>query len=360
MMNGQVSGYRAALLSWYDREKRDLPWRRTRDPYRIWVSEVMLQQTQVATVIGYYNRFLDTFPDVAALAAAPVDAVLKRWQGLGYYNRGRNLHAAAVQVAADHRGRVPSDPAVFRSLPGVGAYICAAVQSIAFEQPLAVVDGNVKRVLARLFKQDAPVNHTGSMKVFTALAGPLLSESRPGDYNQAVMELGALVCRPAVPACGWCPVQVFCRAYADGEVAEYPKRNPTRKIPEVRQVCGAWCRDDAILLIRRPETGLLAGLWELPGEGVKPDESAKAALMRFFNTRFGRTLKASDLGYLGEIQHTYTHFRLRLSVFSVAGVPDVSTDENTRWVSPEEMRDVAVHRAAEKALDLVRETDVLP
>jgi len=204
--------FRKRLLDWYAAHHRILPWRKTRDPYAVWVSEVMLQQTQVGTVIAYYERFMDRFADVAGLARADLQAVLKIWEGLGYYARARNLHRAAAVVCARHGGQVPDTWDQIRALPGVGPYIAAAVLSIAYHRPLAVVDGNVKRILARLFRIDAPVNVSSAAPVFQRKADELLERRQPGAFNQAMMELGAVVCRPRNPDCSHCPVSAHCRS----------------------------------------------------------------------------------------------------------------------------------------------------
>ena len=224
--------FRDALLAWFKDYQRDMPWRRTEDPYRIWVSEVMLQQTQVKKVVGYYERFIARFPDVQHLAAAPLQDVLKVWEGLGYYARARNLHKAAQVIVDELDGKIPVDYATFRKLPGVGDYSAAAVQSIAFDAPYAAVDGNIKRVLARLFLMEAPINDTKSAKVFQQQADDLLDPNAPGFFNQAMMELGAMVCRPQSPTCLVCPVNSFCEAFHTARQDEFPYRRETKPVPE--------------------------------------------------------------------------------------------------------------------------------
>ena len=212
MKHSTLQSTRKRLTDWYAVHSRHLPWRQTQDPYRIWVSEVMLQQTQVKTVVPYYETFLAAFPYLETLAAAHLESVLKVWEGLGYYARARNLHRAARIVTERYGGRIPDRPDQFRTLPGVGDYICAAVQSIAYGVPLAVVDGNVKRVLARLYEIEEPVNRPSGARAFAKTADRLLDRSDPGVFNQALMELGALVCRPSSPDCGACPVRGRCAA----------------------------------------------------------------------------------------------------------------------------------------------------
>ena len=237
-MPPSISLFQQRLLEWYHRNQRRLPWRETRDPYRIWVSEVMLQQTRVATVVDYYHRFLDRFPDVHVLAEAEQQAVLKVWEGLGYYARARNLHRAAQQVTAEHGGCIPADYDRFRALPGVGEYIAAAVLSIAFDRPHAVVDGNVKRVLARIEGLDAPVNQASSHRIFRETADRRLHRTAPGAFNQAMMELGALVCTPRRPDCRKCPVNAVCRAFGTDTVGRYPRRVQPKAVPEYAVAVG--------------------------------------------------------------------------------------------------------------------------
>ena len=223
--------YRRRLRTWFRQTKRDLPWRDTRDPYRVWVSEVMLQQTQVATVVPYFQRFVARYPDILTLAGADQQDILKSWEKMGYYARARNLHKAAGIVAREYDGHVPSDYDTFRALPGVGDYIAAAVMSIAFERPFAVVDGNVKRVLSRLLMIEEPVNKPSSKKRFQSDADDLLDTKHPGDFNQAMMELGATVCRPKQPLCEDCPVLRYCAAYLAGCQSDFPVRAPRKKVP---------------------------------------------------------------------------------------------------------------------------------
>ena len=252
------------LLSWFAREGRDLPWRRTRDPYRIWLSEVILQQTRVAQGLEYYLRFTERFPDIAALAAAPEDEVLKLWQGLGYYSRARNLHAAARQVMSRFGGVFPATYGEVRALPGVGDYTAAAVCSIVYDAPCAVLDGNVYRVLARLFDIGIPIDTTAGKRTFAELAQLQLDTSRPGLYNQAIMDFGALQCTPAQPRCGDCPLAGRCLALAAGTVGVRPVKQGRAKVRDrwfnyLHVTCG-----DRTLLRRRGEGDIWQGLYEFP------------------------------------------------------------------------------------------------
>ena len=249
-----LSAFRRALLRWYDQDRRDLPWRRTRDPYRIWLSEIMLQQTRVAAVLEHYRLFLERFPDIPTLAGASESAVLAAWSGLGYYRRARLLHQSAQKIMAEHRGRFPQTSEALQTLPGIGRYTAAAVASIAFSEPVAVVDGNVERVLQRL------AGRSLTSKEMWQRAQSLLSESRPADFNQAMMELGAMVCTPRQPKCDTCPLRKWCATKGEDPRTTPPQSQSRKEI---------WCtldqRDGQIRLVRRPsKASLMAGMWELP------------------------------------------------------------------------------------------------
>ncbi len=304
---------RDALVGWYERHQRKLPWRETRDPYSIWVSEVMLQQTQVKTAIPYYYRFLEKFPHTRALAGADTESVLKAWEGLGYYARARNLLRAARVVEESHGGLVPSEYEPFRELPGVGDYIAAAVQSIVFGGAYAVVDGNVKRVLSRLFCMDEPVNRPASMKAFKREADALLDIRRPGTFNQAIMELGALVCRPTSPLCTQCPLARPCGAFGRSLVGRYPLRDKKKKVPEYSVAVGIVEKNGRLLIIRRKEEGLLGGLWEFPGGKHEKVEDARIACARKIREKTNLTVVPE--ARLARVKHVYTHFKIVMDVF---------------------------------------------
>jgi A/G-specific adenine glycosylase len=285
-----ATSFRANLLYFYDSARRKLPWRESNDPYRVLVSELMLQQTRVETVIPYYERWLNRFPHVQALAEAPVDDVLKQWEGLGYYSRARNLHRAAQMVRERFSGQIPAAHEQIRELPGVGPYTAAAVASIAFDQPHAAVDGNVKRVLCRILDVPDP-----TAKQLQNYADKLLDHRRPGDYNQAVMELGARVCTPRSPSCHSCPVQQHCRAHRSGTVQLRPAPKAKAAIPHETVSCVVAVHDGNVLVTQRPAHGLLAGLWEFP---------------EIADTR--------GLQHIGTVTHTFTHKRIEYRVFVTA------------------------------------------
>ncbi|HWL92618.1 MAG TPA: A/G-specific adenine glycosylase [Phycisphaerae bacterium] len=273
----KINPIRRRLLAWFDHEKRDMPWRSTRDPYAIWLSETMLQQTQVATVIPYYERFLDRFPTVHDLASAKIDEVLHLWSGLGYYARARNLHRAAQAVVEEFEGAFPQTPSELRELPGVGAYTAGAVASIAFGRRAAAVDGNVIRVLSRLFNIASDVSRNDVRASIQTRAEQLIPLDRPGDFNQALMELGATVCLPKDAArCPTCPLRPYCAAATAGTVGALPKKSPKAVAKTETHLVAAVERDGRWLFVRRPANGLWGGLWELPSQPANGDRSGRS------------------------------------------------------------------------------------
>ncbi|MBM3473649.1 MAG: A/G-specific adenine glycosylase [Armatimonadetes bacterium] len=331
------------LLSWFGREQRDLPWRRTRDPYRVWVSEVMLQQTQVGTVIPYYRRFLRAFPTARALAAAPLDEVLRLWAGLGYYSRARNLHRAAQVIVAEHGGRFPRALEAIRALPGVGEYTAGAIASIAFGERVPCVDGNVLRVLARVHCVTGDVRTGRTRRRLEALAWEAVPAERPGDYNQALMELGSLVCRPTDPACGECCLSDLCEARRRGRqrgVRTPRKREGTRR---VRAVAGIAWRRGCVLIARRPLEGVWGGLWEFPNCRPVEGETDFETLTRLFAEGFGLIVEVGER--LVSLTHGIMHERIELAAYGckvVDGRTKASAHVAVKWVRPEELAEYAL------------------
>lgn len=328
-----ASQIRERLVAWYGQNSRSLPWRNSEDPYHIWVSEVMLQQTQVKTVLPYYHRFLRRFPSLNDLAAADLQDVLKIWEGLGYYTRARNLHRAARVVAKEHGGQIPQERNELRRLPGVGDYIAGAVSSIAFRRPVPAVDGNVKRVLARVMEIGDPADQPGAFRTFEAAAERFLDPQRPGISNQALMELGATLCRPRDPDCAACPLRSSCRACASGRVTAYPKRTARRTVPEHRLAAGVVFRRSRILITRRGPKGLLAGLWEFPTGELDVKEEPEAACIRSIREQTGLSVRVS--GYVGRVRHAYTHFKIVMDVFCcqlVSGQVRLKGPADHRWI----------------------------
>jgi A/G-specific adenine glycosylase len=305
---------RSALLAWYDAARRDLPWRGEADPYRVWLSEVMLQQTRVETVRPYYARWVERFPTVGALAEAPLEEVLKAWEGLGYYSRARNFHAAAREVAARHGGRVPSDPAALRALPGVGRYTAGAVASIAFGHEEPVVDGNVRRVLARLADDPAPTEES-----LWAAAAELVRGPRPGELNQALMELGATLCTPRNPRCDACPVAEHCAARAAGTQHERPAPKKARPLPHEDTAVPILERGGAVLLVRRPLDARLGGLWSFPTVVRRRGEGLAAAAERGMREEVGMEVRAGE--EIGAVAHAFTHVRATYHALRCTAAP---------------------------------------
>lgn len=331
-VNPSAALLRRRLLGWYRRRRRDLPWRCTTDPYRIWVSEVMLQQTQVATAVPFYQTFVERFPDVAALGRAPMSEALAAWAGLGYYRRVRHLHAAAGIVAREHGGRVPDDPDAFAQLPGVGRYTTGAVLSMGFGRPLAVLDGNVARVLARVFMLDAAVRDPRGARRLWALAESLVPRRGAGDWNQALMELGALVCTPRAPLCARCPVRALCRAHHAGAVGRYPPVPPRRR-PRVVRLAVAWIERDGRVLMERREKRLLEGLWEPPSvEREGAERGDRAALARELASL---GLDARLEGRPFEMRHRLTHRDFRVRVWTGVTCGPVRRRGTMRWIDPD-------------------------
>ncbi len=328
------------LLGWYDRSRRRLPWRvdpgAAVDPYRVWLSEIMLQQTTVATVGPYFEKFLNRWPTVGDLADADLDAVLHAWAGLGYYARARNLHKCAQRVAADHDGRFPDTEEGLRSLPGIGRYTAAAVAAIAFGRRAVVVDGNVERVMARLFRVLEPL--PDAKPALTALADRCTPDLRAGDYAQAVMDIGATICTPRRPKCVLCPLVDLCAGRDMAE--ELPRKRPKAAKP-TRRGTAFWIqrRDGAVLFRRRPEAGLLGGMMEPPStdwvEGDPPAPTPPVAVTA-----------ARPLA--GVVRHTFTHFHLELSVIAAQAEDAAATIPGGRWVPPDGFGDLALPTVMKK------------
>jgi A/G-specific adenine glycosylase len=343
---------RAALLPWYRAHRRDLPWRRTRDPYAIWISEAMLQQTRVETVIPYYERFLSRFPDVATLARAPLEEVYAAWAGLGYYSRARNLHRAARSLLEHLGGQLPTTSEELMELPGIGRYTAGAIASIAFDRPVPVLDGNVERVLARYLGVREDVRGASGAASLWEAAAQLVTGSEPGALNQALMELGATLCRVRAPRCLLCPLRGSCIACRDGDAESLPRKSPRTKPRVMRAVAALVRRGPRVLAVRRAAGGLLGGLWELPGGVVQRGESARDALHRAIREQTG--LELDQVEAAGSVQHTLTHRQLRLRLFRCEGSRGpvrLGGLEACRWLSPTAFRGLAQGALTRKALD---------
>ena len=339
----------ARLLTWFEKNARDLPWRRTRDPYAIWVAEIMLQQTQSETVKPYYARFLRRFPTVERLAKARLDSVLKVWEGLGYYSRARNLHLAAGRIVRDFGGCVPQDVPDLLKLPGVGRYTAGAIASIAFNRDEPVVDGNVIRVLCRLFRIRHDPRSSAAQKRLWGLANELLPSGKARFFNQAMMELGATICLPRSPRCDDCPLGRMCAAKAHGEQEKLPVRANRKPLPRHKVVVGVIYEKGRILIDKRKPGGLLGGLWELPGGKVEKSESLKAALVREVREELG--VKVRIVRPLVKVEHAYSHFAITLHAFEcayVSGEPRCIACADYKWVQPGHLKKYAFPAANKK------------
>ncbi len=303
-----------SLLRWYRANRADLPWRRDPSPYQVWLSEVMLQQTRVDTVIPYYHRFLAAFPSIAALADAPLDAVLKRWEGLGYYSRARNLHRAAGLVIAEYDGALPSEVDDLLKLPGIGRYTAGAIASIAFGRRAPILDGNVIRVYTRLLDMPDDISQSATKTRLWRIAAEWLPAQGAGEYNQALMELGRLVCRPRNPRCADCPLRASCRACAAGTQAARPARAARAATPHF-DVAAGLIRDEKgrLLIAQRPLDGLLGGLWEFPGGKREGRESLVDCLRRELREELAIEVEVGQ--HVVMVKHAFTHFKITLHAF---------------------------------------------
>ncbi len=341
-----VGRLRGALLAWYDRHRRVMPWRpppgRAADAYHVWLSEIMLQQTTVAAVGPYFERIIGRWPGVGDLAAASLDEVLHAWQGLGYYARARNLHRCARTVAGEMGGEFPGDEAALRALPGIGPYTAAAIAAIAFDAPANVVDGNVERVMARLFGVRTPL--PAARGELRACAARLITGERPGDYAQALMDLGATVCTPRRPACQRCPWQTDCIAHAGGDAARLPRRLPRPDRP-LRKGVAFWAMraDGAILLRRRPENGLLGGMMEVPSTNWRSRGWSANSARRF------APLQADWRALPGTVRHIFTHFELELMVMAACADGDEATADGV-WCRPDRLGEYALPSLMKKVV----------
>lgn len=346
-----------ALLNWFAKHKRALPWRATRDPYRIWISEVMLQQTQTVTVIPFYEKFLKQFPNLAALASADDQVLMKAWEGLGYYARARHLRAAAQTIVREHDGKLPTSVEALRQLPGFGPYTAAAVASLAFGADCAAVDGNVMRVLARVYAIDTDLRQTNTRRRLQQLADAIVPAGRAGAFNEALMELGALVCRPKNPACHDCPIRRFCRAFQENRVGELPVKSRKPAVPHHEIAIGVVHRQDKVLIALRPADGLLGNLWEFPGGKRQPDETLAECCRREIKEETDLDIEVGETFAL--VHHAYTHFRITLSAFHcryTGGRAQPRTSQAIRWVAVDELDDYAFPKANKQIIAALRQS----
>ena len=336
-----------SLLAWYDRSARVLPWRGIHDAYRTWVSEMMLQQTRVETVLPYYDRFLRLFPDLPSLASASEEEVLKAWEGLGYYTRARNLWKGAKQVISEYGGMIPSDPAALRKISGIGPYSAAAIASIAYDVPVPAVDGNVIRVLSRLCGIRGEASSAPVQDEIRKQAASLLSGERPGDHNQALMDLGAMICTPGTPDCRHCPLTVFCDAFRTGDAAELPhlaKSKPPKTVPYAVLLIFSGNR----VLMRQRSENLLRGMWCFPMFEEKDlrDELAETVLNKLH-------LTCSPPVFACSARHVFTHLIWQMSIYKMNADAEASAPSGYRFIPFESLQDLPVPAAMYAALKIV-------
>jgi len=344
-----------SLLGWYRKERRDLPWRRSRDPYAIWVSEIMLQQTQVITVLPYFDRWMKAFPTVEDLASAPESKVLKLWEGLGYYSRAKNLKKAAALVADQYAGQLPSTRKEILALPGIGPYTAGAILSIAFGLRAPVLDGNVKRVLSRLRRLNENGKTSKSEKILWAEAERLLPDEDVGDFNQALMELGAQVCLPQKPQCMICPLKKNCQALLQGDVENFPPPKPQPVIQKIEVSAAVLFQRGKVYIQQRGEKGLMAGLWEFPGGKIEEDESPEDCILREIREELGLEMEIEEK--MTTIRHSYTQFRVTLHVFKgrlLSGNLTPTACQNWKWVWPKKLEDYPFPSANVKIIKLLQ------
>ncbi len=332
-----IYAFQRDLLTWFQEEQRDLPWRKDKDPYKIWVSEIMLQQTRVDTVIPYFHRFIDKFPTIEALAQAEEEQVLKSWEGLGYYSRARNLQAAVREVHEKYGGIVPDNPKDISSLKGVGPYTAGAILSIAYGLPEPAVDGNVMRVLSRILLITDDIAKASSRKIFETAVRDLISHDNPSHFNQALMELGALICTPTSPSCLLCPVREHCQAFFEGKQTELPVKMKKKK-QRIVQLASILLSDKEgrLVIQKRPPEGLLANLWEFPNieislQYMTEKEQLSTAIKNQYDTRI------ENIEMIGKIQHVFTHLTWNINVYQ-AKIDKIREQKNVKQVTLEEIK----------------------
>ncbi len=344
-----------SLLAWYAQNARHLPWRGVSDPYAVWVSEIMLQQTRVEAVIPYYERWMRRYPTIQVLAAADQQDVLTTWEGLGYYSRARNLHKAARVVVSEHGGALPAQARSLRQLPGVGRYTAGAIASIAFGLDEPALDGNIRRVLARCFNVTEPLGSSGGERILWDLAATHLPAGEAAEYNQALMDLGATLCTPRQPDCSRCPLSEVCQARAMGVQEQRPVRVEKTPTPHYTVTAAVINNNGTTLIAKRPAGGLLGAMWEFPGGKQQPGEDLAACLQREIYEELGVQVAVGEL--LGVYRHAYTHFRVTLHAFECQLVNNtplkLSEHEDLQWVSPQELPRYPMGRIDRKIASLL-------
>lgn len=348
--------YSHKITEWFNTERAHLavPGRGEPDPYAIWVAEIMLQQTQVATVWPYYKKWMADYPSISHLAAAGQDSVLKSWEGLGYYSRARNLHRGARLVMQAFGGKLPDTLKELLTIPGIGPYTAAAIASIAFNVAAPLIDGNVLRVFSRLTRYSDDITLSKSKTEITNHLDKLIPPEAPGAFNQGLMDLGRVICTPRNPHCGECPLIKVCAAFKIGDMESFPVKPQRKSIPHYQIVVGLIRRNNLVLIQRRPNEGLLGGMWEFPGGKIEPGETGEQALLREIKEE--TELEISIVDKIGTIKHAYTHFKITLTAWFCewqAGDAKIHAATENRWVSMSDLKDYAIPKANLKILDIL-------
>ncbi len=365
MNSEERARFSSALIQWYQAHERPFPWRQEVTPYRVWISEIMLQQTQADRVVPYFQNWIRLFPDIRSVAEADEDDLLKAWEGLGYYSRARRLQAAAREVLTEHGGSLPRDLGELLKLPGIGPYTGAAIMSLAFNQPCAVVDGNVERVFARVLNIETPVKNRAGQELVRNAAQAMIPQGQARIFNQALMELGATVCLPRRPSCGKCPVSRDCRSLAEGVELERPVPGKQPRIQAIQVAAGVLTDGGRIFIQKRPPHGLMASLWEFPGGKLNHAESPDQALIREFREELDLDIAVGDK--ITVIRHGYTTFRVTLHVFwcrlrqgSGSQQPVLRAATDSAWVEPRELNRFAFPAADKKLVAILSSTFTNP
>ncbi len=363
----KIETFQETFLTWYHKEKRNLPWRATNDPYAIWISEIMLQQTRVETVIGYFYRFMEQFPTIQDLAEAEEQKLLKVWEGLGYYSRARNLKAAAQQIVAEFDGKMPDSIEEIRSLKGIGPYTAGAIGSIAFGLPEPAIDGNVMRVVSRLFCIEADIAKASSRRPFDEAMRTIISPDEPGEFNQALMDLGSRICTPTTPKCEECPISQYCLAYAENRQTDFPVKSKKAKPKDVYYIAGAIEDQGSFLLVQRPETGLLASMWHFPLVEVTKEQYE--ALQRTWakEEQLQLDLIAEDDAleifpdlpvvwqkrHFGEITHIFSHLKWHVLLFYGRKRGEL-TLQDSEWAAKESFQNYVFPKPQQKLVEQLK------
>ncbi len=351
LRNFDIERFQRTLIDWYVKNKRDLPWRKTKDPYRIWVSEIMLQQTKVETVIHYYEKFMENYPTIFHLAEADEQKVLKDWEGLGYYQRARNLHEAVKEVVETYGGEVPQDPNDLAKLKGIGPYTKGAILSIAFGQPEPAVDGNVMRVFSRLLNIDDNILEQKTRRRFEAIVREVIAKDDPSSFNQGLMDLGATICIPRTPRCEVCPVQPYCRAYLEGKQHELPNRKKKAKHRTKQFVAVCLVNEKGEIAIeQREHKGLLASMWQFPM--FEKDDVKKQPLVELFEKKYGMKIAITEK--LGNVKHVFSHLTWEIVVHKASLEEHLPEGRHSlRFVSEKELGHFPIATAHQKMLRLI-------